>query len=170
MPSQPVSTQIFSGPQFEGPGAALESVESTTIHTSEFQGPLPPPAILAAFARIDPGLPNRIVSMAERAQSHSHLMDLNSLEVQRDAIGRQFDAVKGDRELRKRGQTFAFVLAVLCIVLGGVFVAIGRSIEGTTLAGVPLVGLVAVFISGRALRREPQASSSDDQDPSRGRA
>lgn len=160
----PVAPPVLIGSQIDPSGVTIASFESTTIHTtSEFQGPLPPPGVLEAFAKVNETLPDRIVRMAEAAQAHHHQMDIKTLELQKDALMGQFAVERANQAIRRRGQNFGFVIALGGMALGGVIIGAGHPIQGTVLAGVPMVALVAVFITGRATPRRRDRASANDQ-------
>ena len=52
---------------------------SAIVQEQRFQGPLPPPEILARYNAVVPNGAERIMAMAEREQRHSHQMDLLSI-------------------------------------------------------------------------------------------
>jgi uncharacterized membrane protein len=95
------------------------------------------------LARYNDALPDgadRIVKMAEEQSSHRRTME-------------------------SRGQTFAFVLALVAIVGGIVLIATGHSIAGL----VPLIGaiggLIGVFIYGEVRARNARQIESPDDEP-----
>lgn len=44
------------------------TIQQHTIEQHTFNGPCPPPSIMAGYGDIDPGFPNRIMVMAESEQ------------------------------------------------------------------------------------------------------
>ena len=102
---------------------------------SRFSGPLPPPDALEHYERIHQGFAERIVSMAEREQSHRHSIEGTALS--------------GSVAAEKRGQVFAFLICT-AVVIGSIgLIALGHEVPGLILAGSTLVGLAYVFITGR---------------------
>ena len=109
-------------------------------------GPLPPPSDLAQYEQISLGFADRIMSMAEREQTHRHKDTDDRLVIQ--------------GKLAKRGQIFGFILS-LVIILGGLgLVWMDKPTSGfvAILAGIATVA--GPFIYSR-LRKKPPASKSD---------
>jgi uncharacterized membrane protein len=101
--------------------------------TLEFSEPLPPPDLLQDYNGAFAGCAERIVAMAERQSTHRQ--ELERLVVQSNC-GAQ-----------KRGQWFAFILA-LVVISGGVFLlAQGRSIEGFATIALVVGSLVGALFS-----------------------
>lgn len=70
-----------------------------------FAGPLPPPAVFAAYEETLSGAADRILSMAEKQSSHRQEMEHKSL--------------KSSSCQATLGQVFAFILALVVILSGG---------------------------------------------------
>jgi uncharacterized membrane protein len=102
---------------------------------SAFQGPLPPPAVLAEYDRALPGAADRIIGMAERQSAHRQELEAT--------------VVRGNVRAETRGQVFAFILGMTAIVGGIGLIAVDRSAEGLGAIIVAFTGLAAVFIYGR---------------------
>ncbi len=105
-----------------------------------FDLPLPPPEILAAYKKVIPNIPERLLTMLEEEQKHA--FELN----------RQEQAEQHLKELRAhtralRGQIFSFALILIAIVAGAIVCGYGYWF-GTLIAGVP-VGVVGVFVLGK---------------------
>ena len=114
---------------------SVQLIETTT----EFSGPLPPPALLAAYDRVVPGAAERIIIMAE-AQS-KHRRDMES------------QVVASDIRNARRGLLFGFMLGLVAIG-GGIFIVFrGQAVAGTIFSGLYLVGIVGVFVYGSQQRR-----------------
>ncbi len=81
------------------PDAQLKQGQMLTM----WQGPLPPPAVLSEYDRIEPGFSGRIVVMAEKEQNHRH-------ETEKTSVGAQAFYVKllavSDFMSRMFGQLF----------------------------------------------------------------
>ena len=45
-----------------------KQVQESGIVATRYQGPIPPPEMLAALERVKPGLADRVITMAENAQ------------------------------------------------------------------------------------------------------
>ena len=86
------------------------------VTQSVFQGPLPPPQILSGYNDIEPGLVNRIVTMAEK--NGAHVRDMERKE-QQYGYWSQF-----------LGQCFGFVLIALLIGSGAFLIYTGHTLSG----------------------------------------
>ncbi len=110
--------------------------------TQLFAGPIPPPEILAKYDQLTPGLADRIVSMAERQSMHRQSLESANVAAEIAHIERR------DSEA-KRGQIFAFIIAITAIILGAVVVALNHPVTGGLLSALGLGGIVTAFIMGR---------------------
>lgn len=62
------------------PGGVGNPISQGEVHHFEmevevFSGPLPPPAVLEQYGAMQPDAPDRIITMAENQQKHSHEME-----------------------------------------------------------------------------------------------
>lgn len=104
------------------------------VSAQAFQGPLPPPEMLARYDQLCPGFAERILQMAERESEARHSIERRQTEItEKD--------VPAAREETKRGQwmsflitIFAFMSAVACAYINQPWVA--GVIAGATLASV----------------------------------
>ena len=123
-------------PEPAGPRkAAEETVELSVRSVQHFQGPLPPPQTLAQYETILAGCAERIVSMAEEQAAHRRTLETR--------------VIAGNLAAERRGQIFAFVLALVVIALGGGLIQLGKDASGLTAIIGALATLVAVFVYGR---------------------
>ena len=111
-----------------------------------FQGPLPPPVVLAEYEKLHPGLASKIVALAETQSAHRQEMEKASAKAIID------DTVASRRE-RRLGQIIGGIVVVLAI-LGGVALGVwGNSAwanaPAATITGIPLVGVVIALITGK---------------------
>ncbi|MBD2326284.1 DUF2335 domain-containing protein [Alkalinema sp. FACHB-956] len=113
-----------------------------------FQGPLPPPSILKAYDLVEPGLANRIVSLAEK-QAH-HRMNLEKT------------VITGDDKRAWAGLVAGFVLACLGFVGSYDLIRNGKEVSGSILGGGVLVSLVGVFVYGTNKRSEERIEKRRD--------
>lgn len=126
---EPAELERISGQQQHKANAQI-------IHRRQsFSGPLPPPHILADYEQITTGAADRIISMAEREQTHRHTIEST--------------AISGELQKRTRGQIFAFALAVLILLISTALILAGHNIVGfITLIGA-ISSLCYIFISGQ---------------------
>lgn len=92
------------------------------------------PAILAGYAEILPGSPERILAMIE--EQHRHRRWIEKLET----VCRNL--------LPILGLIFAMTITVLCFAAGVLFLLFGQNITAGIFFGLPLLGLVSRFING----------------------
>lgn len=95
-------------------------VTSAELHA----GPLPHPDSYERYATIIPDGANRIMRMAEKEQAHRHRME-------------------------PLGTISAFVLSLAFLLVGGFLVLRGHDGAGATIITLTVVGLAAVFITGK---------------------
>jgi uncharacterized membrane protein len=113
-------------------GTSELSIERATF---EFSGPLPPPELLKSYNEAFPGCAERVVAMAERQSRHRQ--ELERL------------VVEANCQAQRRGQYFAFILALIVITGGVYLLASGKSIEGFSAIILALASLVTTLIYGR---------------------
>lgn len=126
-----------------------------------FEGPIPAPTVLAAYAKIDPQLVDRIVSMAERESKHRHEMEKKLLATEErriDDIGRR----------ASRGQAYGLIIGVAGLVAASVISVLGHPAAGTIIGTVDLLGLVGTFVYGarqaRLRHQSPPGGEKDTDD------
>lgn len=110
-------------------------VSASRAEMSSYSGPVPPPAIAQGWDAIVPGAANRMLTMAENQSNHR--------------ISIEAKVVESNITNEKRGQNYAFVLAVLVIVGAFYLLATNHDITGfgTLLTGVG--SLVTLFVVGK---------------------
>lgn len=114
-------------------GEALDSslTRQVAVHQS-YQGPIPPPAMLAAFEEIKPGLSERILRMAEVEGDHARLVERRAL-----AAGITAELL---------GQLFGAGLAMLCLLASFRLAVSGSEWVAAILGGTTLTSVVAAFL------------------------
>lgn len=133
-----------------------------------FRGPLPPPALLEQFDRIEPGAADRIIQMAEQEQAHRH--ELESRRHEHEAA-----IERGNQSLERRGQTFGFVLALIVLLGGLTLLVLGQSVQGFALVigdGIALISLFlynerqkeAAIVGGEEESPQPEPEDPDFED------
>lgn len=144
------------------PISARTSTETTTEITAfsaSFQGPVPPPQVLAGYNHVIPGGAERILAMAERQQAHRQ--DLEST------------VVKGNVRAELRGQILAFILGLVAIGGGIALIAYDKDTLGITSIVTAFTALAGVFVYGRyqqarerdAKRREAREAAAQPKLP-----
>jgi uncharacterized membrane protein len=109
------------------------------VTASSFQGPIPPPDVLAGYETLLPGSANRILSMAESQTRHRQNLETKVT----------------DHDIRnaERGLYAAFGIGIVGIVSGSIVEAIVRNGAGAAIAGLYLVSIVTAFIYGTSSRK-----------------
>ena len=109
---------------------------SEIIHrAAAFAGPLPPPEILAGYERIHPGCADRIIAMAEANSAARIEMQKNTLLAKRQEVF--------------VGQAFGLIIGVAGLISAVVLGIYGESTAASVVGGSTVLGLVAVFVTGR---------------------
>jgi uncharacterized membrane protein len=126
-------------------GEGIESVGRVEIMLAQYRelfvGPLPHPRILAQYKEIDPTIPDRVITMAEKQIDHR--------------INLESAVVSGDVKRSDRGLVFAFILSGI-VVLGSILlIYMDKPIEAFALVVLNLATLAGVFIyNSRRRERE----------------
>ncbi|SRR6266446_2754465 len=76
-----------------------------------FEGPLPPPALLAKYDEIHPGLANRLVCMAESEAQHRH-------EMEKTVLNADIAENKRERSEARCGQLCGLVITLAGLAVG----------------------------------------------------
>jgi len=114
---------------------------------ASYSGPLPPPAALEKYEKIQPGAADRIISMAEKEQS--------------SRIAAQTEGSKRGFCLLSRGQIFAFITALLAICAGIMAIYKGLQWCGIAFALLPAL-LVGFFLFRKEIsKRSPSEKEKD---------
>lgn len=117
--------------------AGVESPESSVEMLSAviaYEGPLPPPAMLEAFQRIDPNLPSEIIASWKSAQGHSQETTTH--------------IVKSSSWIAHTGQWMAFIISLFGLATAAVIALLSdhqwaAAVVGSAALGVPpLVSLL----------------------------
>lgn len=126
--------------QSQGMASSQAQIEVTTGRF--YTGPIPEPQTLAEYERINPGLADRIIKMAEKEQGHRHKVE------NRRSWGQIL--------LTLLAQFFGFIISVLAISYGAFLIYHDKPVGGlaSLISGVVL--LVGAFIFRRS-RAIPQA-------------
>jgi uncharacterized membrane protein len=121
-----------------------------------YQGPLPHPKILQEFEQLVPGSAATIMGNFRVESDHRRSMERDESEAARGFFARQLD-------YRDRGQKMGFVIALLGLVVAGYAFYKNEPWAGGVIAGVDLVALVALFITGKRGDPKPatQAASTE---------
>ncbi len=100
-----------------------------------FSGPLPHPRHLIEYDAILPGAAERILTMAEKAQTHSAEMDRLIVQAQIDD--------------QKRGMNYGLIALLVILALAAAFGYLDRPIIAGLFLGAAVLGSIPVFVNGR---------------------
>ncbi|EDN70439.1 conserved hypothetical protein, membrane [Beggiatoa sp. PS] len=106
--------------------------------TQQFLGPIPPPEILQRYDQIIQGAAERIFVMAEEDAKHQHEIEKTALNLAAAEV--------------KRGQAYGLIIGILAFVTSMVALVLGSEKTAMALGGTTVVGLVAVFVTGRLIK------------------
>lgn len=104
-------------------------------YEEKYSGPIPHPKHLEAYENICSGLADRLVKMAEAQQSHR--------------FGIEDKAVTEQIGSNKRGQWFAFILAILLVLVCVFVMATVNSVVGIVMIAVIVIGIFALYKDGK---------------------
>ena len=111
------------------------ATRTTRSVSASFEGPLPPPTVLADYDKVFQGCAERIVAMAESQSAHRQELEKT--------------VVSGNVAAERRGQNYAFILGSLAITSGVVLIYLDKNVEGLTAILVTLATLAGVFVYGK---------------------
>jgi uncharacterized membrane protein len=126
------------------PAGQKEQTKVAHLTQQQFSGPVPPPQILQGYDQIIPGAAERILRMAEEDAEHQK-------EIEKTAITLAGEEVK-------RGQRYGLTIGILAFITSIIALALGSEKTAIALGGTTVVGLVAVFVTGRI----KQSSTKDN--------
>lgn len=121
--------------------------ESILMLSERFDGPMPSPRHAEQYERILPGFTDRCLSIHE-----------NNSQSMRDNLattGRRLD----------RGQWFALIFALACLLSGLGFAALGYPAAGATVTTTTLVSVVGAFLYKKRTRQKKRRSEGLAQRP-----
>lgn len=112
----------------------------SVYYSKTHSGPLPTPEDLAKYDKFIPNGAERIMSMAEKQQSHR--MELEK------------HAVTGQIKQSGRGQVFGLVIGLFGLLITFGLAYIGAEVAAGIVGGTTIVGLVSVFVIGKVLQKK----------------
>ena len=123
---------------------------SRVIHQemTRHSGPLPAPETFSAYDKVLPGAAERILTMAEKAQSHRHEMERTHLKLSAKMVA--------------RGQWFALLLGLAGLCWGGTLLLADKRIEGFSLVIGTIATLVGAFLYGERKQKRQTREEPDD--------
>lgn len=135
------------------------------ISEQHWEGPLPPPAALAAYEAVLPGAANRAFTLAERNMDLKHVRAETVRAAVDGEVAVNTITAEADRDALKRGQYLAAGISGLIGVLSfaGLFLTPWAAVGFT----VPLAQVAAALIRTVSDRQTPEARRDRDEPSSR---
>jgi uncharacterized membrane protein len=115
-------------------------------HTQTFQGPIPPPDILAKYEETLPGAADRILQMAEKESLHRRELEKHDADATLE-LNRRNEALSFASGLC--GQIVAGLITMSAIAGGVICILNGKIWSGGFLGGFPIAAIVYIFVSFR---------------------
>ncbi|NJL82048.1 MAG: DUF2335 domain-containing protein [Chloroflexaceae bacterium] len=148
-------TQLSLDRESSQDGSSLTPPSVQKVESLSFVGPIPPPALLEQYNRVQPDAANRIIAMAEREEEHRHKM-------QEKLINAEIADRRQGRSEKRVGQIFGFSIGTIAIVAGSIVAVMGAQVPGTFIGLSGVTGLVSVFVIDRRSQQPPESSSLED--------
>ena len=140
---------MTKGNRFLQKPTSQQTIQTVTATRTEIHsGLLPHPEILSKYNEIIPNGANRIMEMAEKQQEHR-------IELEKMAIRLQL-------RQSARGQIYGFIISLFGLMISLVCILLGHELAGSILGGTGLLGLVSVFVLGKAKQRKSIEEKKSD--------
>ena len=126
---------------------------------SLYIAPIPPSTEMKGYEEAFSGSADRILSMAENEQAHSH-------DIERLSLMAEIEDLKRARGERRLGQIFAFMITIILGGCGTAAILNGQPFAGSVLGASGVTGVVSVFITGRRGQGNPNQKEQNGDTPS----
>lgn len=123
-------------------------VERLKMQVSSYQGPLPPPDLLAAYAKVIQDSPERMLRIAEKQVDHR--------------IASESEIIRKSFRLKFMGQIYGFILAILFGVCTLWLGLTGHDVLAGLVGVTTILGLAVVFVLNRKPDIGPSAGERHD--------
>jgi uncharacterized membrane protein len=114
-------------------------LSSASMSATTYRGPIPSGDEMLLYEKASPGLPGRIMTMAENQSAHRQKIELI--------------AIQASSRNSTLGVIFAFILAMTTLLLGGFCIYLNKDVLGSFIGGIGLASIVATFIYGTRSNR-----------------
>lgn len=128
----------------------LSEFHREVVSIEATNGPIPPPKMLAGYEEALPGAADRILTMAEKQQSHRFLMES--------------EVVRGNVIAERIGTIAGAFLALVTIVGAMILVGAGKSVEGLALIVTEAAALVLAVRKTKVAGAEELQKKSSQSD------
>lgn len=131
------------------------------LRVATFSGPIPPPELLERYSTVIPDLPERLVKQFELEATHRREMERFETEhaYKIESLWAQHATSKVSR-----GQWFGLLIAIIALSVTTYALYLGETSAACVIGGTTVVGLAAVFVTGRVLERRNAKSDDDDRE------
>lgn len=116
---------------------------------ASYEGPIPPPEVLAQYNEIAPDTVDRILKMAEKEQDARHYL--------------QKTVIDSGVEQSRRGLNYGFWISIVFGVISGGLTLLGHP-EGLVLGGLDIIGLASVFVYQTESRKNERKEKRENND------
>ncbi len=114
----------------------------------ERSGILPIPNELEAYEKICPGVTKILLEEFQKQSTHR--------------MGLEDTVIKSGVENSKRGQIFAFILALVALILGFILLILDKNVAGLTSILASLITPIGIFIYGNISKKDERIKKSKD--------
>lgn len=115
------------------------SVSMSTLSVQMNPSPLPSAEVLEQYAKLIPDAPERFLQLVEKEQEHRFITEDTVTDTNKTIA-------KGNLAQIKRGQIFGFILALVILGLGTLFVFTGHDTMAYILYAMSLASVIGVFV------------------------
>lgn len=127
-----------------------ETEDDTVEVEAEYSGPIPTPEMMRTYHEIDPSLPDRIMTMAEKANDAAIRLNLAEAEL----VEVESEAVRAEIDIAKKGQILVFWLLV--IMVGAVCLLGCTSHENVAITLVGALTVAGIVMKWRSSRKHKE--------------
>lgn len=117
----------------------VASVSMSTLSVQMNPSPLPSAEILERYAKLIPDAPERFLKLVEKEQDHRFVTEDKITDTNKEIA-------KGKLAQIKRGQVFGFILALIILGLGTLFVFTGHDTIAYILFVMSLASVIGIFV------------------------
>lgn len=117
----------------------VASVSMSTLSVQMNPSPLPSAEILEQYAKLIPDAPERFLKLVEKEQDHRFITEDTITDTNKEIA-------KGKLAQIKRGQVFGFILALIILGLGTLFVFTGHDTIAYVLFVMSLASVIGIFV------------------------
>lgn len=129
--------------------------------SESFQGPIPSPSMLDGYKRINPSLPDRLVTAWEQESAHRQDLERREMRLQEAALEHAKDMDRGEMAMRRSGQNHSTALVFTLLAVGGLLAYLRLTAVAITIFSLTIVGLATIYV----LRKRPDSARANNSTP-----